>query len=63
MQQAVRISLDCQDLLQPRMVLRFQQMSGKNNVTRGSLAGLNFKGSERVAREVFEDGMIQIRIA
>ena len=55
---AARRSLGCQDLLQPGMVLRFQQMSGKTN-----LAGLNFKGSERVAREVFEDGMIQIRIA
>ena len=63
MQRAARTVSDCQDLLQPGMVLRFQQMSGKKNGTKGSLAGLSFKGSERVAREVFEDGMIQTRIA
>lgn len=29
------------------------------DMTNGSLAGLDLKGTERVARKVFEDGMIR----
>ena len=41
----------------------FNKYIWQEKVTHGSLAGLNFKGSERVARRVFEDGMTQTRIA